>query len=94
MPCETDANAERYRLPQLDKGQILRWDTKALYAALNIRRQSAAMTWEQVARQIGSYTPAMLMNLAKGGRVSFPAVMRLVRWLGQPASAFVRHERW
>lgn len=48
------------------------------------------MTWKQVAQEIGGCTPGMLTNLSKGSRVGFPGVLRLIRWLDQPAARFTR----
>jgi hypothetical protein len=91
VPGFPDADAERFRLREgLSREQCLRWDAKKLHAALNAQRQDRHMTWSQVAQVIGGCTPGMLMNLAKGGRVGLPGVMRLVRWLDQPAAAFTR----
>ena len=47
-----------------------------------------------VARQVGGFSPGMLTNPAKGGRTGFPGVMRMVRWLDQPAAAFIRASDW
>jgi hypothetical protein len=94
LPGIADPDAEQFRLPELREGPILRWNTKALHAALTARRQSEHMTWEQVAREIGGFTPGMLMNLAMGGRTGFPHVMRIVGWLGRPAVEFTRIARW
>ena len=85
-----DADADRYRLRRVENGGILRWDTPALYSALDAQRQALGMTWKDVAREVGGFTPAGLTGLAKGGRTALPGVMRIVRWLGQPASAFTR----
>jgi hypothetical protein len=79
-----------YRLPELRTGQILRWDTRALFDAVNAERVTRQLTWTELARQIGGFTPSMLTNLSKGGRIGFPRVMRLVRWLGGPAVSFTR----
>jgi hypothetical protein len=46
------------------------------------------MTWKEVAQELGGFTPAMLTNLSKGGRVGLPGVMRIVVWLGRPAATF------
>jgi hypothetical protein len=89
-----DAGAIRFRLPELTTGQILRWDTRALHAAADARRRERSMSWAEVGEEIGGFTPSMLTNLAKGGRIGFPRVMRLVRWLGQPAVAFTRIADW
>lgn len=85
-----EADAERYRLRRVAETQVLRWDTKALYAAMDEHRHTRGLTWKDVAREVGGFTPAMLTALAKGGRAGLPGVMRIVRWLGQPASSFTR----
>ena len=89
-----DADLPRYRLPELTNGQILRWDTKALFAALDEQRRELGMTWAAVARDLRGFTPGMLTNLAKGPRIGFPRVMRLVRWLDRPAVTFMRIASW
>jgi hypothetical protein len=94
VPDFKEADAERFRLPELGGEQILRWDTKALHSALNAQRQARGMTWKAVAQEMGGFTPGMLTNLAKGGRTGFPGVMRILRWLGQPAAAFTRAADW
>jgi hypothetical protein len=88
IPGFKDADAERFRLPEPEAEQSLRWNTKALHAALNAQRQARGMTWKEAGQEIGGCTAGMLMNLAKGGRVAFPGVIRFVRWLDQPAAAF------
>jgi hypothetical protein len=90
VPGFADADAERFRLRELGREHILRWDTKALHSAMNAQRQGRGMTWKEVAQQVGGFTPGMLTNLAKGGRIGFPGVMRIVRWLGRPAAVFTR----
>jgi hypothetical protein len=93
-PGIPDADAERFRLPELKEGQILRWDTKALHAALNAQRQARGITWNEVADEVGWWTPGMLTSLAKGGKSGLPGLMRLVRWLGRPAVTFMRIANW
>lgn len=90
VPDFPDPDAACFHLPALNMGQTLRWDTQAIYSHLDSRRQSLGLAWKEVAGQIGAVTPGMLTNLGKGGRTSFPAVMRIVRWLAQPAAAFTR----
>ena len=90
----TAADSAPYRLPELGTGQILRWDTRALFDAVNAERVTRRLTWTELARQIGGFTPSMLTNLSKGGRIGFPRVMRLVRWLGRPAVSFTRIAPW
>jgi hypothetical protein len=94
VPDLSDSDAERFRLPTLTTGQILRWDTRAIFSALQTRRQARGLTWADVAREIRGFTPVMLTRMSAGGRTGFPHVMRLVRWLDQPAVAFTRIARW
>lgn len=89
-----EADAECFGLRDPGKERILRWDTKALYVALNAARQARRITWQQVADEVGGFTPTMLTHLRKGGRTSFPGVMRITRWLGQPATVFTRASSW
>jgi hypothetical protein len=74
--------------------QILRWDTQALFTALDEQRRERQLTWTEVAREVRGFTPGMLTNLSKGGRIGFPRVMRLVRWLDQPAAVFTHIADW
>jgi len=90
VPGFANADDERFRLQEVSTDQTLRFDTKALHSALNAQREARQMTWTQVAREVGGHTPAMLTNLSKGGRIGFPGVMRIVRWLDKPAAAFTR----
>jgi hypothetical protein len=93
VPGLPDASAERFRLPQPGPGRILRWDTRALHSALNAQRGARGLTWADVAREVGGFTPGMMTRLAGGGRIGFPRVMRLVKWLGRPAAEFT-HMEW
>lgn len=69
---------------------ILRFDTRALHAALNAERVKRGMTWKQVAAELPGFTENMLTNLADGPLIGFPRVMTLTQWLERPAAAFVR----
>jgi len=94
VPGIDDGDAPRFHLPELRTGQILRWDTRALFDALDARRRHRGLTWAAVAREIGGFTPGMLTTLSRGPRIGFPRVMRLVRWLGQPAVTYTRIAQW
>jgi hypothetical protein len=94
VPGIMDPGSEIFCRPQLSTTEILRWDTQALFAALDEQRRTRQLTWTTVAREVGGFTSNMLTHLSKGGRVGFPHVMRLVRWLGQPAAVFIRVANW
>lgn len=88
MPKIEAANSASHALPS-PKKQILRWDTTALHAALDRKRVELGVSWNDVASAVGGgWAEGTLTRLAKGGRVSFPGVMRLVLWIGQPAAKF------
>lgn len=71
-------------------GKVLRWDTAALFSALNLKRETEGLTWSELAVEIGDVSPQQLKGFAKGGRTSVPDVMRVIGWLGVPASSFTR----
>lgn len=88
IPGHTPAANEA--LPQVDADRILRFDAIAIYQALDAQRTARGLTWPQVAHEIGAVAPGGLTRLAKGGRVGFPEVMRVFRWLGRSAVSFTR----
>ncbi len=77
-------------LREAGPGQILRFDTAAIHAALDAKRRERGLTWKEVASEIRGFTPGMLTNLAHGPLIGFPRVMALTQWLGRPAADFVR----
>ena len=77
------------RLPEVPPRHVLRFDTTKLHAALEVRRVERKMSWDQVGREVG-VGKSSLMRLSRGGRTSFPQVMRIVGWLGEPAARFTR----
>ena len=81
--------AEDGQLPTEAAG-ALRFDTRALYAALEAARVARRMTWREVAEASGAGSAATLTRLRAGGRVMFPVVMRVLAWLGAPSVRFVR----
>ena len=77
-------------LPDPGPSRILRFDTKALYAALNAKRSERGLTWQQVAGELPGFTVGMLTNLSSGPLIAFPGVMILIQWLRLSAASFVR----
>ena len=94
VPEMGDPRSPCFVEPDLTSGQIRRWDKRALYAALDERRRARSMTWDELASEIRGFTPGMLRDLDKGGRIGFPRVMRLVRYLGEPAASFTHVANW
>jgi hypothetical protein len=81
-------------LPDVDPSRILRFDSQAIHAALDAQRNERKLTWRQVEAEIRGVAPASLTRLSQGGRVGFPEIMRVIRWVGQPAARFTRQTRW
>jgi hypothetical protein len=81
---------ENEELPHAEPYQILRFDTRALYAALDHEYKRRGMTWKQIAAELPGFTPTMLTNLANGPLIGFPRVMLITQWLKMPAARFVR----
>jgi hypothetical protein len=85
----TDPSPER-ELPDSGPGRVLRFDTRAVHAAIDQRRRERTLSWKEVAEQLPGFTPSMLTNLAGGPLIGFPRVMFLTQWLERPAADFVR----
>ena len=76
-------------LPDADHDEVLRFDTRKLYEALDKHRTTRGLSWEQVALETG--VPAShARGLARGGRTGFPGVVQLTLWLDEPVTRFVR----
>jgi hypothetical protein len=81
-------------LPDPGPARILRFDTRAMHAALDAERLKRGLKWKQVAKELPGFTENMLTNLANGPLIGFPRVMMITQWLGRPAASFVRdHSR-
>lgn len=67
-----------------------RFDTAALYVALDQRRSHEGLNWQQVADAIGSsqITTATLKALQRGGRTTVARLVPILAWLGEPAATF------
>jgi hypothetical protein len=86
---------EAASLPPIAPHEVLRFDVRALYQALNSRREARGLTWAQLGLELGGFSASSLARLAKaGGRVAFPQVMRLTRWLEAPVAHFTRISDW
>lgn len=72
----------------INKGELRRFDTTAFYAALDEQRRARGWTWQQLAHEIGGFSPAMLTRLTERGRMGVSQVVILADWLGQPAENF------
>lgn len=66
-----------------------RFDSAALYRALDAQRTARRLTWAQVAAETG-VSASTLRATQKGGRLEVDGMLAMVAWVGQPVEAFVR----
>ena len=71
---------------------MVRFDSKALSAALDAQRVARGMTWTQVAAATG-VSAATITRTRAGGRLEVDGMLAMVRWLGVPVEKFVRESR-
>ncbi|HKW88390.1 MAG TPA: helix-turn-helix transcriptional regulator [Candidatus Acidoferrales bacterium] len=64
-----------------------RFNSAALYAALDAQRRSRGMTWSEVAANIG-VSASTLTRTKRGGRMEVDGMLAMVRWLGRSAEGF------
>ncbi len=74
-------------VPSIPSG---RFNNKALYAALDVRRHDRRMTWAEVGKEVGGLPPSMLTRLAKGGRIGVDVMLLAVGWLGCSVDTFTQ----
>jgi hypothetical protein len=82
----------RYGLPTYEppaQKEFRRLNTKALFAALNVKRQDKGFTWQELASEIGPQISAsMLTRLANGGRIRVGLMVPCVCWLHKTVNDF------
>jgi transcriptional regulator with XRE-family HTH domain len=66
-------------------------NVKALYGALNAKREAKAMSWRSVAKDIG-VSPSLLSRIGNGYRPDADGFATLVTWLGMSAESFMTSE--
>ncbi|HMF95074.1 MAG TPA: hypothetical protein VKE96_12300 [Vicinamibacterales bacterium] len=94
VPGEPGVPPQPAMLPDVGPTQILRFDTRQIYAMLDAQRAERALTWAQVAREIGDVSAAGLTRYANGGRTGFPQVTRIAAWLEVPVASLTRGFHW
>jgi transcriptional regulator with XRE-family HTH domain len=67
---------------------IVRFDSRALYNALDARREERSLTWQQVADEIG-IALSTIKRTSRGGRMEVDGMLSMVDWLDVPIETFV-----
>jgi len=68
---------------------MIRFDAKALYAALDEQRRARGLTWADVARETG-VAASTLKRTQDGGRLELDGALAMVTWLGRTVESFTR----
>jgi transcriptional regulator with XRE-family HTH domain len=68
---------------------VKRFDSRALYAALDIKRKSRGLSWREVAAEMG-VSAATISRTREGGRMEVDGMLAMVAWLDVPVERFVR----
>ena len=70
------------------RSRMRRFDTAALYDALDAERMRRAMSWAQVAREMG-VSASTVTRTRLGGRMEVDGMLAMVGWLGVAVETFV-----
>lgn len=65
-----------------------RFDSTALFAALDRERIARGLTWDRVGEEIG-VSGATITRTRLGGRMEVDGMLAMVGWLGIPVETFV-----
>ena len=68
---------------------MIRFDSQALYQALNARREERGISWKQLADEIG-VAETTVKRTRLGGRMEVDGMLAMVNWLGVPVETFTR----
>jgi transcriptional regulator with XRE-family HTH domain len=71
---------------------MIRFDSGALYQALDERRVALGLSWKQVAAETG-VSVTTLTRARLGGRMEVDGVLAMVSWLGRTVESFAREAR-
>jgi hypothetical protein len=90
----SSADDERFALPVAGPDRRLRWALKRLYAAMDEKRRQEGLTWSGLAVVLGC-TPSQLTGLRTAKfATGMDLAMRIVQWIGRPATDFIYRSTW
>ena len=67
----------------------LRFDTVALYTALDAERHARGLSWQQLSAEIG-VSASTMTRMKDGGRLEADGMLAMVQWLGRSVESFTR----
>ena len=81
-------------LPTVGADRRLRWNLKALYGALDVRRRDTKLTWRQLAVQLRCTENQLTGIRTARYAIGMKLAMRIVQWLERPAADFIYIATW
>lgn len=72
-----------------DYSEMIRFDGRALFVALDAERTARAMSWRDLARETG-VTVSTIKRLELDGRLEVDGMLAMVSWLGRSVESFTR----
>lgn len=91
---QEDTADNRAALPPAGADRRLRWNLKAVFAALDERRRERDLTWRALAREIGCTDHQLTGIRTARYAIGMKLMMRIVRWLDRPSSDFIYSAQW
>ncbi|MGH2812231.1 MAG: hypothetical protein ACRDI1_05910 [Actinomycetota bacterium] len=88
LPVHEDSANPEEVLPRLGPNRILRFDTRAIFRAIDAVRVERDLSWRQVAEEIGDVRAEQLTRLGKGAGIGVVAAGRIAQWIGRPVASF------
>lgn len=64
-----------------------RFNTAALYEAMDAQRRARGMSWADVGREL-KISPSTLTRTKRGGRMEVDGMLAMVRWVGRTVESF------
>jgi hypothetical protein len=81
-------------LPAAGPDRRLRWNLARLHEAVDARRRERGLSWTELARVIRC-GPSQLTGIRTARyAIAMTLAMRIVQWLGEPASTFIDPAEW
>jgi hypothetical protein len=89
-----DRGHPRFALPVAGADRRLRWSLKLLWASADERRRAEGLTWQQLAAFLDCTANQLTGLRTARFATGMDLAMRIVQWLGRPATDFVYPAKW
>ncbi|MEQ9450801.1 MAG: hypothetical protein RJQ07_04370 [Pseudomonadales bacterium] len=70
-----------------------RFDSKALYKALEHKRKEEGLSWSDISREIG-VSASTITRTKHGGRMEVDGMIAMVDWLEEKVETFITDSAW